>query len=185
MEFLTALAEYLQKEYGTDAGRTCAVGFSNGAFMVHRLAAEAGDVFRTVVSVAGIMPRSVWEDRPSNCDVSVLQVTGEKDDLIPKKSDGSADAAMAPAIEDVMDYWAGANGLAPAAEEAVGKKSVLKKYGNPSKSTQVWHLIVGDGRHSWPDETITGFDMNAMIVGFLDSAFDPVSESGLCDSLQE
>ena len=56
---------------------------------------------------------------------------------------------------------------------------MLKKYGDSSAGAQVWHLIVGDGRHSWPEETITGLDMNAMIVEFLDCVFDPAPESSI------
>ena len=49
VSFLTALAKYLQKEYSFDRSRTFAVGFSNGAFMVHRLAMESDDTFSAFV----------------------------------------------------------------------------------------------------------------------------------------
>ena len=40
-----------------------------------------------------------------------FQITGEKDDVVPKNSDGSAKYAIVPAIEDVIAYYAEANGL--------------------------------------------------------------------------
>ena len=100
VEFLSALAEWLKSEYRLDSERVFVVGFSNGAFMVHRLALQTGDTFEAFISVAGMMPESMWEARPiSDISVSFLQVTGQKDDVVPKNSDGSADHSKAPAIE--------------------------------------------------------------------------------------
>lgn len=52
VEFLCALVNDLCDTYSFDRNRVFAVGFSNGAFMTHRLALEANDVFAAVVSVA-------------------------------------------------------------------------------------------------------------------------------------
>ncbi len=168
LEFLVALAEYLQKEYLFDSTRTYAVGFSNGAFMTHRLAMEASDTFSAVVSVAGMMSERVWNNRNKSNNVSVFQITGEKDDVVPKNSDGSAEYALAPAIEDVMEYWAESNGLDVAEKVVMGKKSVLSKYGSGEKKSQIWHLFVGDGQHGWPEADINGIDTNALILEFFE-----------------
>ncbi len=165
--FLTALARYLRQEYHTDEHRIFAVGFSNGAFMAHRLAVEANDTFSAVVSVAGAMPESVWENRPGTLSVGVLQISGEKDDVIPKHSDGSAKYSPAPAIEDVMDYYAEANGLEEVGTETAGKASLLTKYKGSPSDRQVWHLQIRDGRHSWSAETVTGISTNRLILDFL------------------
>lgn len=166
--FLTALAEYLQKEYSLNEERTYAVGFSNGAFMTHRLAMEASDTFTAVVSVAGMMPEEIWINRNESNDVGVFQITGEKDDVVPKNSDGSAKYSKAPAIEDVMDYWVKANGLEATESSEIGKGSVFTKYAKEGKDKQVWNLFIKDGRHSWPDEKITGIDINALILEFME-----------------
>ena len=168
VEFLVSLAEYLQEEYTFDKERTYAGGFSNGAFMTHRLAMEAGDTFSAVVSVAGMMPARVWETRNRGNNVSVLQISGEKDAVVPKHSDGSAKTAINPAIEDVMEYWANSNGLEFSETYEVGKQSVLKKYGDRKRKEQVWHLFVKGGYHSWPDEESDGFDTNALILDFFE-----------------
>ena len=62
-EFLVSLATYLENEYQLDTKRTFAVGFSYGGFMGYRLAVEAPDIFEAAVSVAGIMPLTMWEAR--------------------------------------------------------------------------------------------------------------------------
>ena len=166
--FLSALAEAVQRDYHTDETRTCAVGFSNGAFMAHCLAAEAGDSFSAVVSVAGTMDVSVWENRPETCQVSFLQITGEKDAVVPKNSDGSARYARDPAIEDVIAWCA--DGLSLCETIPIGHGSTLTCYTDDSTRRTVWHLQVKDGRHSWSSERFTGIDTNALILDFLQSA---------------
>ena len=163
VDFLCGLVNYLCDTYNLDSSHVFAVGFSNGAFMTHRLAMEADDTFTGIVSVAGMMPESVWENKVGG-NISVFQITGEKDDVVPKNSDGSAKYAKAPAIEDVMDYYVENNGLTLMENETVGKKSTLTKYGADGTNTKVWNLFIPDGRHSWPDENITGININQIIL---------------------
>ena len=158
-----------EKEYSFSEDKAYVVGYSNGAFMTHRLAMEASDVFTAFVSVAGKMPESIWNSKNDNNSISFFQVTGEKDDVVPKNSDGSSEYAKDPAIEDVMDYWVNSNGLEYSEENEIGKGSVLTKYSADGNLNRVWNLQVKDGRHSWPDESICGFDMNSLILDFLGS----------------
>ena len=169
-EFLCALVNYLRQQYHTDEKKSIAVGYSNGGFMCHRLAAEAAETFSCIVCVAGTMPESVWKSRPEKCSVSLLQITGEKDNAIPKNSDGSARYAKSPAIEDVIEYYAAANGLDHSVTEKIGNRSVLTKYCGNSAYRQVWHLVVKDGHHSWPGENTTGINTNQLILDFINAA---------------
>ncbi|MBQ3372480.1 MAG: prolyl oligopeptidase family serine peptidase [Oscillospiraceae bacterium] len=166
---LTALAKYLQQEYRLDKQHTAAVGYSNGAFMAHRLALEANSTFSAVVSVAGTVPASIWNERDGQVSAGLLQVTGEKDDVIPKHSDGSARYAKEPAIEDVIEYYVTVNGLEIQEILTAGKKSVLTKYGSPASDMEVWHLLVKDGRHSWSGERVTGINTNRLILEYLET----------------
>lgn len=165
---LTGLVKYLCKSYGYDQNRVFVVGYSNGAFMAHRLAMEAPDVFAGAISVAGKMPEMIWEERKEQSDISFFQVTGSKDDLVPKNSDGSAKYAKDPAIEDVLTYMVNSNGLELSSEEEIGK-GTLSIYTGEGKHTTVWDLVIKDGRHSWPEESICGFDINSLILDFCDS----------------
>ena len=169
VDFLKGLKYYLCKTYKLDASRAYVVGFSNGAFMTHRLALEANDTFAAVVSVAGMMPESIWENRPQEVDISVFQITGQKDDVVPKNSDGSAKYSKAPAIEDVIEYYVNANALSLMDSETIGKKSELTKYTDKDKSNQVWDLFIPDTSHSWPDERLTGININRLILEFLNN----------------
>ena len=171
LQFIVALTEYLQQKYSFDSSRTFAIGFSNGGFMVHRLAMEAGDVFDACVSVGAKMPAKIWDERNEKNHIGYFQITGSKDEVVPKNSDGSARYTKDPAIEDVMDYWASSNGLTKQIQEEIGDGSILFKWQSADedkKSVQVWHLLVKDGHHSWPSMLYNKIDTNSLILDFLD-----------------
>lgn len=94
-------------------------------------------------------------------------MTGEKDDVIPKKSDGSARYSRSSAIEDVIDYYISSNNLGNEISESIGNDSTIIKYSLDNPERNVWHLLVDDGRHSWSEENITGIDTNAVVLEFL------------------
>jgi poly(3-hydroxybutyrate) depolymerase len=168
-EFLVSLAEYLQEEYSLNKTKTYAVGFSNGAFMTHTLAMDASGTFSALVSVSGMMQADIWDRRKSSSNVSFFQITGEKDDVVPKNSDGSAKFAKAPPIEDVMSYWAESDGAELTEKINIGKATVLTRYVNTDTHAQVWDLLVKDGGHSWFTEKLNGFDTNELILEFFES----------------
>lgn len=87
--FLSSLACYLQNEFSLNTKKCVAVGFSNGAFMTHRLAIDENGIFTDIVSVAGMMPQYAWEQKPEKAQVNVLQISGTKDDVVPQKRSGS------------------------------------------------------------------------------------------------
>ena len=136
--------------------------------MTHRLAMEAQDRFAAFVSVAGLLPDCVWKERRERSSVRFFQITGEKDDVVPKNSDGSAAYSKAPAIEDVMEYWAVSCGLEKKDSVRIGNASVLTKYKSDERPQQIWHLVISEGRHSWPDERYSGINTNTLILEFLE-----------------
>ena len=167
---LCVLAKKLQKEFHFDKDRMYAAGFSNCGFMSHRLAVQGKGTFSACVCVAGDMSKSVWVKRKSKTKTSIFQITGEKDDAVPRHSNGTAEASFDPAIEDVLEYYALSDDLdinSPE-ETTVGAGSVLTKYSSPKEKEQVWHLIVADGRHAWPSEQFNKININSMILDFLD-----------------
>ena len=169
VEFLSALALYIQNRYHTDSSRCYVAGFSNGAFMCHRIALESKGTFSAVISVAGSVNGRIWEARPSSLDIGLLQITGQKDDVIPKLSDGSYRYSDSPAIEDVITYYVDANDLGMLESGAIGKASRIDRYSSDGNPIKVWHLVVNDGRHSWSGGELTGIDTNSLILDYLDS----------------
>ena len=167
---LCQLAKSLQKEYHFDKKRMYATGYSNGGFMTHRLAVQGKGTFSACICVAGDMSKSVWIRRKPKTKISFFQITGEKDDAVPKHSNGTAEASLDPAIEDVLEYYVLSNELDPEAAEvtSVGDGSTLTIYSSKKEKDQVWHLFVADGRHAWPSLQFNKLNVNSMILDFLD-----------------
>lgn len=142
--FLKSLVGIFQKKFGISKAKTFAAGFSNGAFMVHRLAVEDTEQFAAVASVAGFLPESVWNRRPEKLSTAFLQINGTKDDVVPMNANGSAKYNKNPAIEDVLEYYRSANGSADS----------------------VKYISIEGGRHSWPEEKFCGFNIDQVLLDF-------------------
>lgn len=169
MGYLKALANYLQTKYNVKKTKTFLAGFSNGAFMAHRVAVEGQDSFAGIISVAGMMPASIWKEREETAQISFLQIYGTKDDVVPMDENGSSGYAVAPAIEKVIDYYASANHLSLSESTTLSKNAQLTKYYEENKKDQVWQVVIEDGRHSWPSKNFAGFDTNELILEFMDA----------------
>lgn len=149
--FLCALVQYLRNNYDLSKDRCAAVGFSNGAFMVHRLITEGKDIFTDCVSVAGIIQPYAWETRPEKVDANVLQVTGKKDDVVPQERNGSDKYSISPAIEKVMCYYAGTSEPAEILDKdnpgSFGESNNKEGYGSLGESNnnkEGYHSIAED-----------------------------------------
>lgn len=167
--FLKALAVFYQGKYGLTKEETFAAGFSNGAFMMYRIALEGQEYFSAVASVAGMMPAAMWSNRDNSSGISLLQINGTRDDVVPMNSNGTSKYTKAPAIEDVIDYFVTASGLTETASDTLSEWAVLTRSFSKSKNTQVWQVLIKEGRHSWPDKKYCGFDTNSLILDFFDA----------------
>ncbi len=117
------------------------------------------------------MSKSIWKKRKSKTKVSFFQISGEKDDAIPKLSNGTAESSFDPAIEHVLEYYVNSNGIDFSSPEieSIDNASALTKYKGKDSENQIWHLFVADGHHSWPDLQFNKIDTNNLILDFLDS----------------
>jgi poly(3-hydroxybutyrate) depolymerase len=166
LDYLVNLVIYLQDEYGLSKTKAFAAGFSNGGFMAHRVAMEASDTFLAVASVAGVMTNMIWDERSDKTSIGVLEIYGTADTIIPQN--GNDTALPYPPIEDVMKYWAQANGLSASGTEQLSGVAELTKYTAFLNKTQVWSVKIDGGEHVWPTEDIAGFNANELILDFFD-----------------
>lgn len=167
--FIKALVYYLVDEYSLDENHVFCAGFSNGGFMNFRLALEAQDTFLACASVCGDLCKTLWNKRPEKNNVGMLAVIGEIDEAVPKNFDGSAETALDPAIEDVLDYMASSNGLEKQSEGEIGDGSIIYKYGADSNEDIVWGVVVKDAKHGWPTEELNGISVNKLILEFFEN----------------
>ena len=165
--FLKALADFIHKGFNGDPEKMYIAGFRNGACMVHRLALEANDVFSGFISVSGMTPAKTWENRGEIDGVNFLQINGDKDDIVPMKINGTDTLTKDPAIEDTLNYYISSGGLHETERNSLSKKAKITKYSNASNNKNVWFVLIEGGRNSWPEEKISGFDTNSLILDFL------------------
>lgn len=166
--FLKALARYMQDKYSVTEDDTYVVGFSNGAFMAYRVAIEAQDCFSGVASVAGMMPDRIWQERGKTSQMSVLQINGTKDDVVPMKLNHTDVYSKDPAIEDVLSYFADSMELEQEEIIELSPISSLTMQFSKNNPCQVWQVVIDGGHHGWPQESFTGFDTNQLILDFFD-----------------
>ncbi|MEM1417963.1 MAG: PHB depolymerase family esterase [Myxococcota bacterium] len=79
--YLTGLVEEAAQHVNLDRARVYVVGLSNGAFMAHRLACDAGERFAGIAAIGGVAPLDP-EACPAASPVSVLQVHGTEDAIV-------------------------------------------------------------------------------------------------------
>jgi polyhydroxybutyrate depolymerase len=124
-----------------DPKRVYFVGYSNGGFMAHRIACELGELVAGVVSVAGA-GRKPDEPCPATAPVRVLQVHGDKDEVVrigggPLFRDPKYPTHLS--AERTVADWA-------------------KRYGCKSEPTEVSSPIDFDGRVAGSETKIRRFE---------------------------
>lgn len=157
--FIIELSKYLQNQYGLGS-RVFVAGFSNGAFMVTKLASQYSKNFTAAASVGGMMPKQVWEKRIQKPSIGFLQINGTKDDVVPMHLNGSDKYNPNPAIEEVLNYFSNDSSVVT---EQFSTRITKKYYGD-----KVRWILIEDGYHSWPDKEISGLDCNKTILDFFD-----------------
>lgn len=169
--FLVALAEYLQQTYGFSSSQTFAAGFSNGGFMCYKLACEASGTFRAIASVSGTMSGQTWRMRDDSVSVPVLQVHGTADNVVP--IDGSMDSGGgwggAPALDEILEYWKGADNAGTLEEVKMSDKATAYRYSGKGDDNRVWYIEIKGLGHEWPRMENAGFSADEAILEFFNN----------------
>lgn len=164
--FLVALAKYLQKTYGYSKEYTFAAGFSNGAFMTHRLACEAPKTFKAIASVAGTMSGGAWAVR-KHLPVGILQISGTEDTLVPLTGTNLGSVyGEAPGIDGVIGYWVDTDKLEKHETIELSSVADIESYSSENSDKLVWYVEVQNGSHSWPQKKYSGFCATELIAEY-------------------
>ena len=164
--YLIDLVDAIRVTHNVDPNRIHLVGYSNGGCMAYRMACDRGDVFASVVSVAG----ATWMD-PANCPadhpVHVLHVHGTEDTVVSYK--GGFDPFNPPyphpgAVGSVAQ-WVENNGCDPDSwvtsppfdftSEVFGIETDVIRYEEPCEpngSVELWRIQGGSHFPSLTDE---------------------------------
>eukprot|EP00854_Cymbomonas_tetramitiformis_P031603 gene31603-39793_t len=79
--YVKGLISEARTAYSIDPNRVYVFGFSNGAFMAHRLACELSHELAGIVSIAGSSVPTVDECQPAK-PLSILNIHGDQDEII-------------------------------------------------------------------------------------------------------
>lgn len=160
--YLLGLIDTLAREYPIDPRRIYVMGHSNGGFMAYRMACDHADRVAAVVSVAGAMHADRADCTPA-APVSVLQVHGTDDELVPYEGGQIQGDEVPPAARTVKD-WATLDACDPApsresdvdvvdradlrgSTRLAGAETGVQVYGGCARGTSVQLWTVRDGRH--------------------------------------
>jgi polyhydroxybutyrate depolymerase len=154
--FVRAVHRQLGKAHQIDAHRVYAAGFSNGAFMSHRLAAEASDLLAAVAVVEGTVgirdDAGTWRRTPrAHGPISVIMVHGMLDPNLPFDG-GQGLHAFVLAVSDEVALWTKTDQCTgtPRPQTSVDGNVTTTDYASCTHGTEVELQAIADGKHEWP-----------------------------------
>jgi polyhydroxybutyrate depolymerase len=158
--FVSALIDAVAKEYPIDRKRIYAAGMSNGAMFSQRLGCELASRIAAIAPVSGNMPAAIAPDcRPAR-PISVIQINGTADPLVPFNGGDVISPRLGKVLSssDTVAFWAKVDGCAskpvstplPPLAPADGTSIVRTVYSGCRAGTAVTFYRVEGGGHTWP-----------------------------------
>lgn len=153
--FIKAVVERISAQTSIDPARVFAIGMSNGGMMAYRLACDASDVFRGIMSVAGT-------DNTNECHparpVAVLHIHARNDDKV-LFNGGAGDAFRRnkgvvndfTSVPDTITKWVALDHAEPTPRRVLtipGASCDL--HAAQSGGAPVELCVTDTGGHSWP-----------------------------------
>ncbi len=160
VEFLQLLVKDLALDLNIDPTRVYVTGFSNGGFMVQRVACEAGDAFAGyVVAGATMIPEFI----PDYCDavppVPIMYMHGTEDASVPWDGATMGGRVITMSAPDSVLYWVEHNQcdpdatnpeVLPTAEEDPETEVYHYTFGGCADDTDVSFYVIEGGGHALP-----------------------------------
>lgn len=150
--FLDALIDQTVAEEGIDPTRVYLTGYSNGAMMTYRYLCERPGRIAGAASVSG----TDWSGCQQSAAVPFLQVSGNKDPVVPVKGGPSTMPGVGnvPRVETSVAGMAKAAGCAPPTTLVLGEVKISLASGCRNGATVRFDVIDGLD-HSYPTEATT------------------------------
>jgi polyhydroxybutyrate depolymerase len=169
--FLAAVIRELPKR-GADPKRVCVAGFSNGAGMTFRLAAEHPELVAAIAPVAGLK----WVD-PTDLPkpIPTIYLIGDADPLVPLgggpvQTPWGQEVVNRPSVYSTLALWAAVNGCNPQPHEIMDGREVRFQFYEPRQPGARMHAVIIPGLgHHWPGGA---GQMNPRIAGAKGSIID-------------
>ena len=161
VKFVRTILDRMSKEHKIDRSRVFCTGISNGAFMSHRLAAEASDLITAIAPVVGGMAPSMAKKFQPDYPVSILIIQGDADPLVPIRggmvgfSRGRKRGHVIPTEETISLYVRrNGNQVEPTVttsdrDEKDGTSVEIRRYPDGPGGVKTRVYIVRNGGHTW------------------------------------
>ena len=146
--FLARVIDDVQANHKVDRDRVFVVGVSAGAMMAYRLGCDLAGRIRGIGSVAGAMVLDAC--RPTRA-VSVIEIHGTADDLVPYQGGRTAGGATQPSppTRAVVGRWAELNRCPVPPETRTEGPVATLTWTGCSDGTAVKLMTIEGGRHNW------------------------------------
>jgi polyhydroxybutyrate depolymerase len=161
--FVAALLDDLGRRTPIDRSRVYATGFSNGAMMVHRLAAERPDLVAAIAPVGGSM---VLERSAPRASVPVMHIHSVDDPRalydggLGPPFPGTDNRVMHPPVSESLERWRAANGCTSPGKVVETRRSGSHRaekisFAPCSSGAELVHWKLHGPGHVWPGATPT------------------------------
>jgi polyhydroxybutyrate depolymerase len=181
VNFIRAAVEATIKNYPIDRRRIFATGISNGAMMLHRLAAEASDLLAGVATVAGELTPPIAANFRPQYPVSIFIIHGDRDPIVPieggevRAPDGRGRGKVLGARQ-TLDLYIKRNGNADRPTitmldtDVKDRTSIeISKYPDAPGGEKAWLYLVKNGGHTWPGRPLY---LSEAVIGSASQDFD-------------
>ena len=174
--FISALIDYMIKNYSIDPKRVYVTGISNGGIMSYRLACELSHKITAIAPVDGNIPHLLVYECYPTMHVSVLAINNVNDPMVPfyggniYSSIRRLNLGKVLSVDESISFWVSRNQCTalpvvteePDTDPKDGTRVTRKEYKNSTDGTEVILYSIDGGGHTWPG----GFQyLPAFIVG--------------------
>jgi polyhydroxybutyrate depolymerase len=170
--FINKLLDTLMANYTIDTNKIYICGFSNGGFMIQRLACEQNQRFAAMASLGSIMDTILF----SNCNpqraIPMMFVLGTEDPFVPFNGGAMIGSGLVTDIvgaDILINFWKTNNNCLlsnlpinlPDIDQSDSSTVTLFNYSNCSCNSDVMFYKVNGGGHTWPGVEITLYEIIA------------------------
>jgi polyhydroxybutyrate depolymerase len=99
--FLEMLIAHFEQNFNSNPNKKYLCGFSNGAFMSHKMACESDLCFAGIATVSGTMSDTVYSNCNPTNKTSVLHIHGTADAVVPY----NGGAATGTSVDQTLEKW--------------------------------------------------------------------------------
>ncbi len=157
--FIAALIDTMAQQHGIDRRRVYVTGFSSGAGMAQRAAAELADRLAAVAPVSGIVLPT--QDTPARA-VPFFYISGDADPLSPVKG-GEVELMLwgvryqKTSHAAILERWRALDGCPADEQKDTALPDVVVRFWSPCRdASEVRYALVRGHGHHWPGETGAG-----------------------------